>query len=116
MESLFLLAFGEEQSLAAAAMTGSEVFFNKLLEDRLCGLRLINGVVSTGRCNTRSQPSLIESTMAAGAGLYAVAGYSTGLVLFCAGRPRLVRGTLRPEAAHDDFPHHGGEHRGHRRS
>jgi hypothetical protein len=32
MESLFLLAFGEEKSLAAPAMTGSEAFFNKLLE------------------------------------------------------------------------------------
>src|ERR1039458_868281 len=31
MESLFLLAFGEEKSLAAPAMTGSDVFFNKLL-------------------------------------------------------------------------------------
>ena len=31
MESLFLLAFGEEKSLAAPAMTGSEAFFNKLL-------------------------------------------------------------------------------------
>ena len=32
MESLFLLAFGEEKSLAAPAMTGSDAFFNKLLE------------------------------------------------------------------------------------
>jgi len=32
MESLFLLAFGEEKFLAAPAMTGSEAFFNKLLE------------------------------------------------------------------------------------
>jgi hypothetical protein len=31
MESLFLLAFGEEKSLVAPAMTGSEAFFNKLL-------------------------------------------------------------------------------------
>jgi hypothetical protein len=31
MESLFLLAFGEEKSLAAPAMTGSDAFFNKLL-------------------------------------------------------------------------------------
>src|SRR5665213_1760784 len=34
MESLFLLAFGEEKSLAAPAMTGSEAFFNKLLKAR----------------------------------------------------------------------------------
>ena len=33
MESLFLLAFGEEKSLAAPAMTGSEAFFNKLLDE-----------------------------------------------------------------------------------
>jgi len=32
MESLFLLAFGEEEFLAALAMTGLEAFFNKLLE------------------------------------------------------------------------------------
>jgi len=32
MESLFLLAFGEEKSRAAPAMTGSEAFFNKLLK------------------------------------------------------------------------------------
>jgi len=31
MESLFLLAFGEEEFLAALAMTGLEAFFNKLL-------------------------------------------------------------------------------------
>ena len=31
MESLFLLAFGEEEFLAALGMTGSETFFNKLL-------------------------------------------------------------------------------------
>jgi hypothetical protein len=31
MESLFLLAFGEEEFLSALAMTGSEAFFNKLL-------------------------------------------------------------------------------------
>src|ERR1035438_3753286 len=35
MESLFLLAFGEEKSLAAPAMTGSEAFFNKLLDRKL---------------------------------------------------------------------------------
>src|SRR5665213_424390 len=33
MESLFLLAFGEEKSRAAPAMTGSEAFFNKLLKE-----------------------------------------------------------------------------------
>ena len=32
MESLFLLAFGEEEFLAALGMTGSETFFNKLLK------------------------------------------------------------------------------------
>jgi hypothetical protein len=32
MESLFLLALGEEEFLAALAMTGLEAFFNKLLE------------------------------------------------------------------------------------
>jgi hypothetical protein len=32
MESLFLLALGEEEYLAALAMTGLEAFFNKLLE------------------------------------------------------------------------------------
>jgi hypothetical protein len=32
VESLFLLAFGEEEFLAALGMTGSETFFNKLLE------------------------------------------------------------------------------------
>jgi hypothetical protein len=31
MESLFLLAFGEEEFLAALAMASSEAFFNKLL-------------------------------------------------------------------------------------
>ena len=31
MESHFLLAFGEEEFLAPLAMTGSEAFFNKLL-------------------------------------------------------------------------------------
>jgi hypothetical protein len=31
METDFLLAFGEEEFLAPLAMTGSEVFFNKLL-------------------------------------------------------------------------------------
>jgi hypothetical protein len=31
MESLFLLAFGEEEFLAALAMACSEAFFNKLL-------------------------------------------------------------------------------------
>jgi Tfp pilus assembly protein FimT len=31
MESLFLLAFGEEEFLASLAMAGSEAFFNKLL-------------------------------------------------------------------------------------
>jgi hypothetical protein len=31
MESLFLLALGEEEFLAALAMTGLEAFFNKLL-------------------------------------------------------------------------------------
>ena len=31
MESLFLLAFAEEEFLAALGMTGSETFFNKLL-------------------------------------------------------------------------------------
>jgi|HubBroStandDraft_2_1064218.scaffolds.fasta_scaffold271516_1 hypothetical protein len=31
MESLFLLAFGEEDFLASVAMAGSEAFFNKLL-------------------------------------------------------------------------------------
>ena len=31
MESLFLLAFGEEQFLAALARAGSKAFFNKLL-------------------------------------------------------------------------------------
>ena len=35
MESLFLLVFGEEKSLAAPAMTGSDAFFNKLLGDYL---------------------------------------------------------------------------------
>jgi hypothetical protein len=30
------LAFEEEKSLAAPAMTGSEAFFNKLLEDSAC--------------------------------------------------------------------------------
>ena len=35
MESLFLLAFGEEEFLAALGMTGSETFFNKLLEEVL---------------------------------------------------------------------------------
>jgi len=34
MESLFLLAFGEEEFLAALAMTGLEAFFNKLLDWR----------------------------------------------------------------------------------
>ena len=33
MESLFLLAFGEEEFLAALAMTCLEAFFNKLLSD-----------------------------------------------------------------------------------
>jgi hypothetical protein len=32
MESLFLLAFGEEEFLAALAMADLEAFFNKLLE------------------------------------------------------------------------------------
>jgi hypothetical protein len=32
METHFLLAFGEEEFLAPLAMTGSEAFFNKLLE------------------------------------------------------------------------------------
>jgi hypothetical protein len=32
VESLFLLAFGEEEFLAALGMTGSETFFNKLLD------------------------------------------------------------------------------------
>jgi hypothetical protein len=32
MESLFLLAFGEEEFIAALAMTGLEAFFNKLLD------------------------------------------------------------------------------------
>jgi hypothetical protein len=32
MESLFLLAFGEEKFLAAPAATGPEAFFNKLLD------------------------------------------------------------------------------------
>jgi hypothetical protein len=31
METLFLLAFGEEDFLASLAMAGSEAFFNKLL-------------------------------------------------------------------------------------
>jgi hypothetical protein len=31
MESFFLLAFGEEEFLAALAMAGSEAFFNELL-------------------------------------------------------------------------------------
>jgi hypothetical protein len=31
MESLFLLAFGEQEYLAALPMAGSEAFFNKLL-------------------------------------------------------------------------------------
>jgi hypothetical protein len=34
MESLFLLAFGEEGFLASLAMAGSETFFNKLLGGR----------------------------------------------------------------------------------
>ena len=33
-ESLFLLAFGEEEFLDALAMTGPEAFFNKLLYRR----------------------------------------------------------------------------------
>ena len=33
METHFLLAFGEEEFLAPLAMTGSEAFFNKLLDD-----------------------------------------------------------------------------------
>ena len=32
METHFLLAFGEGEFLAPLAMTGSEAFFNKLLE------------------------------------------------------------------------------------
>ena len=32
METHFLLAFGEEEFLAPLAMTGSEAFFNKLLD------------------------------------------------------------------------------------
>ena len=39
MESLFLLAFGEEEFLAALAMTGSEAFFNKLLGMKVCVTR-----------------------------------------------------------------------------
>ena len=35
MESLFLLAFGEEEFLAALGMTGSGTFFNKLLKKSL---------------------------------------------------------------------------------
>jgi hypothetical protein len=34
METHFLLAFGEAEFLAPLAMTGSEAFFNKLLEQR----------------------------------------------------------------------------------
>ena len=33
METHFLLAFGEEEFLAPLAMTGSEAFFNKLLNE-----------------------------------------------------------------------------------
>jgi hypothetical protein len=36
MESLFLLAFGEEEFLAALAMADLEAFFNKLLRERFC--------------------------------------------------------------------------------
>jgi ferritin-like metal-binding protein YciE len=32
MESIYLWAFGDEKSIAAPAMTGSEAFFNNLLE------------------------------------------------------------------------------------
>jgi len=32
---------------------------------------------------------------------------------FCTGRPRLVRGKLGPEAAHDGFSHYDGPPRGH---
>ena len=35
METHFLLAFGEAEFLAPLAMTGSEAFFNKLLEELL---------------------------------------------------------------------------------
>jgi hypothetical protein len=34
LESLFLLAFSEEEFLAALAMASSEAFFNKLLIER----------------------------------------------------------------------------------
>jgi hypothetical protein len=42
METLFLLAFGEEDFLASLATAGSEAFFNKLLVALLdmSGLRL----------------------------------------------------------------------------
>jgi hypothetical protein len=40
MESLFLLAFGEEEFLAALAMTGLEAFFNKLLEPHVAATSL----------------------------------------------------------------------------
>jgi hypothetical protein len=38
METHFLLAFSEEKFLAPLAMTGSEVFFNKLLSVATCYL------------------------------------------------------------------------------
>jgi len=44
MESLFLLAFGEEEFIAALAMTGLEAFFNKLL-----GAAIANGARSPYR-------------------------------------------------------------------
>jgi hypothetical protein len=54
LESLFLLAFSEEEFLAALAMASSEAFFNKLLvalpvTKNQLPVRVAH---STGRCNT----------------------------------------------------------------
>jgi hypothetical protein len=49
MESLFLLAFGEQEFLAALATTGSEAVFNKPLIDHSLTDRFFGGstVIST---------------------------------------------------------------------
>jgi hypothetical protein len=48
MESLFLLAFGEQEYLPALAMAGSEAFFNKLLaaSRRLPRRSILRGLAS----------------------------------------------------------------------
>ena len=52
METHFLLAFGEEEFLAPLAMTGSEAFFNKLLEVMVAGARNLSMGCSTNRYET----------------------------------------------------------------